>query len=378
MSTRRLAYDTRRGKMTDASLNRSEDPLRVLLTNTLLEGRTGSELVVYETALNLQKAGHRPIVFSPLVGEVANLLVRSGVPVVNDISVVQFEPDVIHAQHHLASMIAALRFPRTPVVSFCHGWLPWVEKPIATPNVVAYVAVSELTRERIITTKGTKGRPVHLIRNWFDPSFELSCPVSPSIGRALIYNNSVNSHSTLFKFCEDACSSMGISLDIVGRESGRVSSQPHLLLPGYDLVFAVGRSAIESLASGRPTILADTHGVFGLVTPENFARCQAANFGLALLDRSRLNADFIASQIELVDISKVSIVADRVRREHSSYSAFVKLESVYRAAVASNDEGHHERSEALTDTLAAYLSELAPLIHNLERNRLPKLMSTVR
>lgn len=357
---------------------KSTPSLRVLFTNTMMQERSGSELVVFETARYLQKSGHRPYVFAPLVGELAVQLARLGVPVVSDIRSLQFVPDVIHGQHHLASMIAAMHFPSVPVVSFCHGWLPWVEKPIAAPNVVSYVAVSELTRDRVLTTKGTGGRPVHVVRNWFNAAFVHRRAQFRPVARALIYNNTVGLNSPIYRACAEACGSIGLSLDLVGREVGRISSEPQNLLPNYDLVFAVGRSAIEAMACGCAVILADNNGIFGLVTPQNFNKCQSANFGLALLDRSQIDVDFISREVERVNLEDISTVSNRVRKEHSSVTAFSMLEAIYFDATvrfcSSAMDVDHSAFAAMVD----YLSDFATLVHSIERNRLPQILEKQR
>ena len=352
--------------------------LRVLLTNTMMKDRTGSELIVYEVALSLQKAGHRPYVFAPVLGDFAVSLARIGIPVVGDIRALQFVPDVIHGQHHMASMIAAMNFPNVPVVSFCHGWIPWVEKPISAPNVVSYVAVSELTRDRVLTTKGTGGRPVHIVRNWFDAAFVHRRPPFRPMGRALFYSNYVNLSSPVYRACADACSANGLTLDIVGLGAGRTSAEPHLLLPTYDLVFAVGRSAIEAMACGCAVIAADNNGVFGLVTPENLDKCQSANFGLALLDKSQITADFLSQEIKSIDLGRVSAVSNRVRNEHASDTAFAELEAIYFDAIDRHRSKAPDDAQSAFTAFADYLADLANLVHSLERNRLPQIVANQR
>ena len=48
--------------------------MRILLTNTALAYRTGSELYVVELALALRARGHDPVVYSAVLGELAGEL----------------------------------------------------------------------------------------------------------------------------------------------------------------------------------------------------------------------------------------------------------------------------------------------------------------
>ena len=103
--------------------------LRILVTNTWLDARAGSELYVRDLATALLARGHTPIVYSPVLGEVAREIRAATIPVVDDLGALGAPPDVIHGHHLLETMTALLRFPGVPAVSVCHGWLPWQEAP---------------------------------------------------------------------------------------------------------------------------------------------------------------------------------------------------------------------------------------------------------
>ena len=74
-------------------------PLRVLLTNNTLSARAGSELYVRDVATALLRAGHAPVAYSPVLGDVADELRAATVPVVDDLRLLTIPPDVIHGQH---------------------------------------------------------------------------------------------------------------------------------------------------------------------------------------------------------------------------------------------------------------------------------------
>ena len=88
--------------------------LRILLTNNTLASRAGSEMYIRDLAIALMKLGHFPLAYSPVLGEVAEELKRATVPVIDDLRSLNEPPDLIHGQHHLETMMAVLRFPRTP------------------------------------------------------------------------------------------------------------------------------------------------------------------------------------------------------------------------------------------------------------------------
>ena len=105
--------------------------LCVLITNAFIENWSGSELYVHDVAMELIKRGHKPVVYSPHIGKLAEELRSKSIPVIKDLNLIGVKPDLIHGQHHLETMTAIAHFPGTPAVFFCHGWLPWEEPPLS-------------------------------------------------------------------------------------------------------------------------------------------------------------------------------------------------------------------------------------------------------
>ena len=142
--------------------------MRILITNNTLAVRAGSELFVRDLAMALVRRGHDPMVFSTVLGDVADELRRATIPVLDDLRDLKVVPDVIHGQHHLDAMAAFLRFPDVPAVLVCHGWLPWEEAPVSFPSILRYVAVDDLCRERLLAEGGIPPKKIQVIRNFVD------------------------------------------------------------------------------------------------------------------------------------------------------------------------------------------------------------------
>src|SRR5687767_14938505 len=104
--------------------------MRVLLTNTRLEYRYGSETYLLDVARWLRDQGHEAIAYSARLGPFAQQMRSEGIAVVDDPAIAGEPPDVIHAHHHLATITALTAFPGVPAVAVCHGWLPWEELPV--------------------------------------------------------------------------------------------------------------------------------------------------------------------------------------------------------------------------------------------------------
>src|SRR5262245_31739215 len=162
-------------------------PLSVLFTNNTLSARAGSEIWVRDVARSLVARRHQPIAFSLVLGAVAEELRSATVPVVDDLTDVATVPDVIHGQHHLETLIAALHFPTVPIVHFCHGWLPWEERPLKHPSIVRYVAVDETCVERLTMEEGIPPDRVELLLNFVDlERFQPRAPLPRHPRRAIV------------------------------------------------------------------------------------------------------------------------------------------------------------------------------------------------
>src|SRR3954469_680530 len=142
--------------------------LRVLLTNRVLDQRTGTELWVRDVALRLLRRGHTPIVYSPRPGAVAAEIRSQTIPVVDDLASVAEPPDIIHGHHGLETLTALLAFPRVPAVSVCHSWVGWADRPVVFPRIRRYLAVDDTCRDRLVTEHGIAPERVEVVLNAVD------------------------------------------------------------------------------------------------------------------------------------------------------------------------------------------------------------------
>ncbi|HSU84599.1 MAG TPA: glycosyltransferase, partial [Thermoanaerobaculia bacterium] len=253
--------------------------MRVLLTNRSLDQRAGSELYLFELATRLLARGHSPVAFSPRLGRVAAALREATIPVVDDLGAIGEPPDLIHGQHHTAAMTALLHFPDVPAVYVCHGWKPWDEIPPRFPRILRYVAVDYTTRERLVSEQGIPPERVEVVLNFVDlDRFRPRPPLPAKPRRALVFSNQA-SERTFLPAVREACERLGIALDVAGVASGDPVERPEELLPGYDLVFAKGRAALEGMAVGAAVVLCDQAGAGPLVSTGELDRLRPLNFG---------------------------------------------------------------------------------------------------
>lgn len=308
----------------------SPDPLRVLITNLTLAGRSGSEILTRTIALGLQRAGHRPMVYAPAHGPIVNEIRAAGVPVADDIGQIAIEPDVIHAHHSPTAATAATCFAGRPVVFLCQDFRQWHDLPPRLPNVLRHLVVSETLVDRLAGECGVPPGSISLTLNPIDvrrcrPGPPL--PVRPR--RAALFAKGRDYVAAV----EEACRRAGLTLDMFGSSVGRLLDAPEAAMGGYDLIFASGLTAMEAMACGRACIVLDARGMAGMCLSERFDQFRLRNFGLGLLN-AVLTPEAILAEVALYDAQDAARVAERVRSECDVAPYVDALATIYREVIA--------------------------------------------
>lgn len=237
-------------------------PLRVLITNRTLAGRSGTETYVRDLALALLRLGQQPIVYSPRLGAIASELRDLTVPVVDDLAQVAAPPDIIHGHHHVETMNALLHFQNAPAVFVCHSWLSWDDVPPRFPRLLRYVAVDDTCRDRLISREGIAPERVAVVYNSVDlVRFSPRGALPPKPRRALIFSNLAH-EKTQIPAVRAACAKQGIALEVVGEAADRGSAQPEVPLREADIVFAkdMHMTALAQVEAEKLTL----HGMPGI------------------------------------------------------------------------------------------------------------------
>ena len=342
--------------------------LRILITNMWLNNRTGSELYVYEIATALLKRDYKPIVYSPQLGDLAQDLRKASIPVIDDLSLLGEPPDLIHGQHHQETMTALMHFPGVPAVYFSHGWLYSPALPPHFPRIMRYVAVDYTVRDRLIYENGIPPEKVSVILNFFDEKrFKPRPPLPPKPRRALIFNNDPGEHVRIVR---EACAKHDITVDTLGIASGNPTSHPETILVNYDLIFAVARSAIESLAVGAAVILCNPQGLGSLVTSGELDSLQKYNFGVRTLCKP-LTVESISREIARYDPVDAAQVSAVIRQNARQKDAIDQIEQIYKQAMV--DWGQTDPIESAEEFAAGaryikMLNKLIPEVLILERD----------
>ena len=333
--------------------------MRILITNNTLDNRGGSEIYVRDLAIGLLKRGHTPIAYSTQLGAVAREIRAATVPVIDNLDALAMPPDIIHGHHHVETMTALLRFPGVPAVSFCHGWIPWEEFPPRFPRILQYVAVDQTCRDRLILESGIPADRVRVLLNFIDlERFKPREPLPARPQRALIFSNYAND-DTHAPAVREACARYGIAVDTIGAHARNVCDHPEEILGRYDIVFAKGKSALESLAVGAAVVLCDAVGVGPMVTSSQLDHLRPLNFGLRAL-RDPVNVEVIERQIARYDAEDAAKVSRLVRASAGRDEIVDQIISLYREVIAENETKAKPGRDEEARAAAAYLRFLAP------------------
>jgi hypothetical protein len=308
------------------------EALTVLIVNATLASLTGTETYVRDLALGLARKGHSPIVYAPELGEIAKQLRRATVPVVDSLKSVGIVPDIIHGNHNTELMTALLYFENVPAAFFCHSWSDWISSPPFHPRILAYVAVDDTCRDRLVLEHAIPKQRVSVLLHGVDlERFRPRGPLPDKPTRALVFSNSANRWTHL-NAVRDACKRAGIEVDVAGSGANASVVEPESLLSQYDLVFAKARCAQEALAVGTAVILCDAAGSGPLVTTGELDRLRRLNFGIRALSEN-VDAGVLVREIERYDARDAAEVSRRIRGSCDLGSVVDDTVSLYRNVI---------------------------------------------
>jgi hypothetical protein len=304
---------------------------RILLVTIALRGRSGTEVVSYETAHGLRDRGHDVYLFTHITGPLAEKLRADGFPIFTDLAALSSIPDVIQSNQSDQLLDAVAKFPEVPVISICHDASTWWSEPVHLPSIRRHVAVDLACHARIVSRNPELAKSVELLHNAVDLDRFLSrSPLPERPKRAIIL---AKQGSNYLDSVRAACLRRGIDVDAVGATIGNEIGNLSTRLPEYDLVFATARSALEAMAIGCAVIVVDGRGLSGLVTRDVVSSWRDKNFGAWLLSRP-ISEDAIGGEIDRYDPSDARKVSDYIRK-HSSLDHYLdRLEEIYRDVIS--------------------------------------------
>ncbi|OGP94163.1 MAG: hypothetical protein A2Z19_07370 [Deltaproteobacteria bacterium RBG_16_54_18] len=305
--------------------------MNILITNIFLTSRTGTELYVRDLAMELKREGHRPAVYTPIQGPIADELKASGVAVCSNLLELPFRPHVIHGHHRIETLTAVLRYTDIPAIFICHDYYTWYDNPPLHPRIRRYFGVSLACMQRLREATISE-KKIGLMLNFVDlKRFLPRSPLPQYPRRALVFSNYATNRTHLPAIIE-ACRRTNLGLDVVGAGVGNSISQPEDILGKYDIVFAKAKAAMEAMAVGTAVILCDFTGVGPMVTSAEFDYLRRLNFGFKAL-REPLHPENIMRQISRYDAQDALRVSELLRSNAGLKQAVQKLIAIYQEVI---------------------------------------------
>ena len=342
--------------------------LTVLIANRYMGWASGTMVGTCDLARELARQGHRPIVYTWLNGRGGRALMSAGIEVVDDLWRISGRPDVIHANHSPLMRGALLRFPGVPAVFVCHDPTdPWSATG-PNPAIRRYFGVGEVC-EKLLLSMGAPAALTGIRSNFVDMDRFAPRPGLPARpARALVFSNYATGQIQL-PAIKEACRRLDIPLDVVGRGVGNATDHPGQILGAYDLVFAVGKSALEAMAVGAAVVLCDRTSVGPMVTATEFERLRSFNLGFGA-PVEPLSAESLQKQIERYDSADAGRVRDLVRSRCGLPAAAALLVEDYRqvieeadaARAAAKSEREGERSIGRSIAVLRYRTSTTALV----------------
>ncbi len=287
--------------------------MRVLITNVEMEGYSGTTLYVKELAIGFKERGVDVEVFTFRIGPIGEELSSRGVKISTSLRDLKV-PDIVHAHNNITVWPILRHFRNVPVVFWLHSRLSPLDIPPKHRNIVQYMAVDYNCHERYVEEHQFSSNDIKVIYNWVNLTrFSLKKSINGPIKKALVFSNYAGK-SGFYPVLKEACESLGIELDVMGKGMGTEQKNPENYLREYDIVFAKAKAAMEAMACGCAVIVCDFTGLAGFVKTNNFEQFRKLNFGMKLMDRP-VTVKNIVDELKQYQSADAKLVGDRLRKE---------------------------------------------------------------
>ena len=252
--------------------------MRIVLSHLRLAQAGGTETYMVTVAEQLQRLGHQPVIYAPETGPMADQALRRGIEVVDRVRLLPDECDGVLAQDAATAYDLADRYPDAGRAFVAHSSDVLLQTPPSLAGVCGAVVVLNDRVKRFVDT--IPGVPEVLrLRQPIDTArFGRTPGVEPPHGRprALVLSNYMRGPRQ--RMIQRACAQSGVELVEAGLTTTPTEAPEHVIARCH-IVIAIGRSALEGMAGGRPTYVYGAAGGDGWVTAASYPVIEADGFG---------------------------------------------------------------------------------------------------
>ena len=337
---------------------------KILLATHQLLDFTGSELFTFTLADFLKRHGHEVTVYSPYVDRFWQRFESIRVRVVENLDDLRGDTfDLAHVHHNITAIEVRRCFPSLPMVFLSHGVLPFLEQPPAINlQITRFLAVSEEVQAALLGY-GIPENRVSIFRNIVDS--QRFCPSSvlrPVPERALIISARLDEQRE--NIIREACALCGISPTFHGGRFGEIDpSHLPLLINNADIVFSLGRGAIEAMMCGRIPVVFDYLGGDGMVTPDNLQELMTCNFSGRLCGRG-YTVDELVSEIKKYRAENGIALRHLALSFFDAYKRVLDLIGVYSECIRNDMASLPRTEERLLNAFGETIRETRSYTHN--------------
>ena len=331
--------------------------LNILITNHHLSGFTGSEIFTLTLAKNLKKLGHEITVYSKYIGEIGKEFRNSGIRLVENLNeIVNQQFDLAHVHHNISLVELRNVFPRLPVVFLSQGILPFLEHPpIFDLGISKYLAISEEIKQNLINL-GISENEIEKIGNLIDvEEFKVDREINISPEKAIVISSRIDEEKEVI--IRKACKELKISIEFIGGRFGEVNQQVLVKkMEESDIIFSLGRGAIEGIIAGRCVIIYDYLGADGIITTNTYHEIKKNNFSGRRFGRI-YNVSDLKNEIKKYDVNEIKKVQELAIMNYSASKVVSKLEGIYHKVVQNKNVSYQEENLELANFINNIIHE---------------------
>lgn len=316
--------------------NENGSKLNILIANHHLSGLTGSEVLTLSLANELNKKGHFITVYSKFINTKNIDRLKNNITFVSNLDDIKNDKfDIAHIHHNISAIEVRNKFPELPLVYYSQGVTPYLEQPPKHDlKISKYLALSEEVRDNLLKYNiGEK--EIEIVRNFIDVGlFENARPLNVKPKSALVISRNIGLDKE--NIIRDACKSLNIFVEFVGGRFGEVTQSELAEKIGFvDLVFSIGRGALEAASASRCVIIYDHHGGDGMILPEIYNEIRRNNFS-----GRRYAIDYsvqeLVEEINKYDLEKIKKVSDLIKKDYSINNISDQLIGIYKNVIDEN------------------------------------------
>jgi SAM-dependent methyltransferase len=314
--------------------------LKILITNHHLLDYTGSEILTYTLADYLSRSEYQVTVYSKYLGGIKSWFDKKNIRIVDNLQSISKESfDIIHVHHNISAIEVRYWYPKAPIVFYSQGVLPFLEQPpLINTSINKYLAISEEVKANFIS-QGIDQEKIEIVRNIIDSEkFSSNRIANNKPQNVLVISGRIDTIKE--QIINDTCSELGLILDFVGGRFGTVDqSQLKEKIEWADIIFSLGRGAIEGMIAGRAVVIYDYLGGDGIVTSHNYSEIQKNNFSGRCFSFDYCKNDLV-NEIKKYNLEEIQKVQKLAIEDYAAKNIVQQLKEIYIGVINNPSENH--------------------------------------